>query len=123
MSQRFERGTLQRARDDTVRKVYEDAVLTYGSHKPFDPRKVAAFRRKLPTGEPWGFFVGGMDSPQAVNGENARMISDALGWSFSPSVLAQAYLIASHKDAGGGPDMMQDFCIPSTAMPEFVIEN
>lgn len=102
---------------------YEDAVLTYGSHKPFDPRKVAAFRRKLPAGEPWGFFVGGMDSPQAVNGENARMISDALGWSFSPSVLAQAYLIASHKDAGGGPDMMQDFCIPSTAMLEFVIEN
>ena len=46
--------------------VYEDAVLTYGSHKPFDPRKVAAFRRKLPAGEPWGFFVGGMDSPQAV---------------------------------------------------------
>ena len=97
--------------------------MTYGSHKPFDPRKVAAFRRKLPAGEPWGFFVGGMDSPQAVNGENARMISDALGWSFSPSVLAQAYLIASHKDAGGGPDMMQDFCIPSTAMPESVIEN
>ena len=113
MSQRFERGTLQRARDDTVRKVYEDAVLTFGSHKPFDPCKVVASRRNLPAGEPLGFFIGGMDSP----------VSDALGWSFSPSVLAQAYLIASRKDAAGGPDMMQDFCIPSEAMPEFGIEN
>lgn len=102
---------------------YEDAALTYGSYKPFDPCKVSAFRRKLPEGEPWGFFIGGMDSPRAVDGENARMISDALGWSFSPSVLAQAYLIASHKGAEGGPDMMQDFCIPSVAMPEFGIEN
>ena len=120
MSQRFERGTLQRARDDTVRKVYEDAVLPFGSHKPFDPCKVP---RNLPAGEPLGFFIGGMDSPQTVDGENARMVSDALGWSFSPSVLAQAYLIASRKDAAGGPDMMQDFCIPSEAMPEFGIEN
>ena len=123
MSQRFERGTLQRARDDTVRKVYEDAVLTFGSHKPFDPCKVVASRRNLPAGEPLGFFIGGMDSPQTVDGENERMVSDALGWSFSPSVLAQAYLIASRKDAAGGPDMMQDFCIPSEAMPEFGIEN
>ena len=123
MTQRFERGTLQRARDDTVRKVYEDAVLTFGSHKPFDPCKVVASRRNLPAGEPWGFFIGGMDSPQTVDDENARMVSDALGWSFSPSVLAQAYLIASRKDAAGGPDMMQDFCIPSEAMPEFSIEN
>ena len=102
MSQRFERGTLQRARDDTVRKVYEDAVLTFGNHKPFDPCKVVASRRNLPAGEPWGFFIGGMDSPQTVDDENARMVSDALGWSFSPSVLAQAYLIASRKDAAGG---------------------
>ena len=83
MSQRFERGTLQRARDDTVRKVYEDAVLTFGSHKPFDPCKVVASRRNLPAGEPRGFFIGGMDSPQTVDDENARMVSDALGVVFA----------------------------------------
>lgn len=102
---------------------YEDAALTYGSYKPFDPCKVSAFHRKLPEGEPWGFFIGGMDSPRAVDGENARTAALALGLSFSPSVLAHAYLMASHEDAAGVSNMMPDFLIPPEAMPELGVED
>ena len=97
---------------------YEDAALTYGSHKPFDPRKVSAFRRELPDGQPWGFFIGGMDSPQAADSEKARMASLALGLSFPPAVLAHAYLMASHESAADRPTTMPDFLIPPETMPE-----
>ena len=97
---------------------YEDAALSYSSHKPFDPRRVSAFCRKLPAGAPWGFFVGGFGSPQTLDGKDAQKVSDALALSFPPAVLARAHMKASHGGTGGKPDFAPEIIFPDNFAPE-----